>query len=246
MSEQTKKFAVFDIDGTIFRSSLFVEVAYELLSSGGLDKSILTESQQKNSTWLRREHDSAYEDFAHSISVTMAQTLPKIRVADYDAAVKRVISNKLAHTYVYTRDLSRKLKKEGYFLIAISGSQYEIVESFASQYGFDDWVGQKWERGNEYFTGNATYTFDHKGNTLRKLVDEHHLTFSGSYAIGDTESDGEMLEMVEHPIAFNPNKRLFDVASKHGWDIVIERKNVHYKLEKGNHGSYILAYPKTT
>jgi phosphoserine phosphatase len=40
-----------------------------------------------------------------------------------------------------------------------------------------------------------------------------------------------MLEMVERPIAFNPNRELFDYARAHAWPVVIERKNMVYKLE---------------
>lgn len=61
-----------------------------------------------------------------------------------------MLSKKAENVYVYTRDLIRKLKDEGYFLIAISGSQIELVEPFAIKYGFDAWVGQQWERGDEF------------------------------------------------------------------------------------------------
>jgi phosphoserine phosphatase len=49
-----------------------------------------------------------------------------------------------------------------------------------------------------------------------------------------------MLEMVENPIAFNPDESLLKIAEKAGWLIIIERKNIAYKLEKGQHG-YTLA-----
>jgi phosphoserine phosphatase len=39
-----------------------------------------------------------------------------------------------------------------------------------------------------------------------------------------------MLELVERPIAFNPNKKLCAHAKKKGWEIVVERKDVIYKL----------------
>jgi phosphoserine phosphatase len=49
-----------------------------------------------------------------------------------------------------------------------------------------------------------------------------------------------MLSMVKQPIAFNPTKELFKTAQQNGWEIVIERKNMIYKLEVKN-GSYVLA-----
>ncbi|MDB5164640.1 MAG: family hydrolase, partial [Candidatus Saccharibacteria bacterium] len=36
---------------------------------------------------------------------------------------------------------------------------------------------------------------------------------------------------VEQPIAFNPSKDLFEHAQKEGWNVVLERKNMVYRLE---------------
>jgi phosphoserine phosphatase len=39
------------------------------------------------------------------------------------------------------------------------------------------------------------------------------------------------LELVRTPIAFNPNRSLFEVARRRGWPIVVERKDVIYNLQ---------------
>ncbi len=39
-----------------------------------------------------------------------------------------------------------------------------------------------------------------------------------------------MLTAVETPIAFNPTKLLYDHALANNWQVVVERKNVVYKL----------------
>jgi phosphoserine phosphatase len=36
--------------------------------------------------------------------------------------------------------------------------------------------------------------------------------------------------MVETPICFNPNKKLYEYAKRSGWKIVVERKDVIYDL----------------
>jgi phosphoserine phosphatase len=50
--------------------------------------------------------------------------------------------------------------------------------------------------------------------------------------VGDTESDVSMLEIVEQPIAFNPNQNLKEIAEKKGWKIIVEKKDVIYDLSK--------------
>lgn len=237
-----KKLAAFDIDGTLFRSGLYREVAYELMKMGVLEESILTETTEKNREWRKRTHGNAFEEFEMLLVTKVDASLPKIRITDYEKAVQRVIEKKADNVYVYTRDLLQKLKDDGYFLIAISGSQVELIELFAPKYGFDTWIGQKWERGDEYFTGNITKTHTGKDEILRNLMKEHGLTLEDSYAVGDSNGDTGMLKIVDHPIAFNPTRELFDVATEHGWDIVVERKNLHYTLRKeGTDGPYVLA-----
>ena len=61
-------------------------------------------------------------------------------------------------------------------------------------------------------------------------MEKENLTLKDSIGVGDTEGDIPLLKMVEIPICINPNKNLFAVAMKEGWRIVVERKDVIYKL----------------
>lgn len=238
-----RKLAVFDIDGTLFRSGLYREVSYELGKMGVMPEEIIEDLTLKHREYRSRLHGNAFEEFDALVVKEVDQLTTKIRISDYEEAVQRVLDKKAENVYVYTRDLITKLKKEGYFLAAISGSQIELVEPFAAKYGFDAWVGQQWERGEEYFTGNIVKTHTGKDKIVRKLVAEYDLTLKDSYAVGDSNGDVGMLSIVDHPIAINPTQELYDVATEHGWTIVVERKNMMYTLERQD-GLYILAQAK--
>jgi phosphoserine phosphatase len=69
-----------------------------------------------------------------------------------------------------------------------------------------------------------------KDKVVEKYIKEHKLNLDDSYGIGDTESDGSFLGLVTHPIAFNPNQNLKELAEKSGWKIVVEKKDVIYEL----------------
>lgn len=238
----SRKFAAFDIDGTLFRSGLYREVFYELYKMGVLPSELTEQTTEKHRQWRHRMHGNAFEEFEKIMVGGMDSYLPQLRVSDYDAAVARVLEKKAENVYVYTRDLLRKLQAEGYFTIAISGSQHELVEPFACKYGFDAWIGQQWERNGEYFTGNVVKTHTGKDKIIERLTDEHDLTLEGSYAVGDSNGDSGMLSIVDHPIAFNPTHELLEKALEHGWKIVVERKNASYELEKGSNGHVVLAH----
>lgn len=228
----TKPFAAFDIDGTLFRSGLYREVAFELVRMGAVPESILKKIADKENAWKQRAHGSAFAEFDQAVVDAFDKRLPRLKIAYFDLAAERVIKAHKDNVYVYTRDLVQELKKKGYFLIAISGSQLEVVEPFAQHYGFDTWVGQTFERGDEYFTGHIRKTHEGKGKHLQRLIKRHKLSTKDSIAVGDSIGDIEMLSLAERPIAFNPESNLYEIAEKNGWDIVIERKNLIYEMRK--------------
>ena len=65
---------------------------------------------------------------------------------------------------------------------------------------------------------------------LKRAVEKEGLTLVGSVGVGDTESDIPFLELVEKPICFNPNLKLYKHAKREGWKVVVERKDVVYEL----------------
>ena len=235
-----QKFAAFDIDGTLFRSGLYREVAYELMRMGALPPDVLEETTAKNREWRHRSHGNAFEEFEMLLIDRIDNYLPQLRIEDYEEAAQMVLAKRADNVYVYTRDLIHDLKAQGYFLIAISGSQIELVEPFAAKYGFDAWVGQQWERGDEYFTGNVTKTHTGKDVILKDLAKRHSLTFKDSYAVGDSNGDVGMLSIVDNPIAFNPTYELYEKAVENGWPMTIERKNVIYTMKSQPDAAYTL------
>lgn len=238
--DKKRKLAAFDIDGTLFRSGLYREVFFELVKMGAIPQRTQNQVNEKMRAWRHRVDSNSFEEFEKALVTTVDRQLPKLRIADYDKAAERVVAERAENVYMYTRQLLQRLKSEGYFLAAISGSQIELVEPLARRYGFDTWVGQRWERDVEFFTGNIQKTHTGKDKILQKIIATHNLTLDNSWAIGDSNGDVGMLAMVAHPVAFNPTEELFNQAVKHGWQITVERKNMIYHLEQ--HGkSYVLA-----
>lgn len=235
-----RRFAAFDIDGTLFRSGLYRELIFEMVRMGILDKTFYNSFSRHQDQWFKRSHSGAFREFEQRMVDLLDKELRSIKLSDYDKAVEAVVSKYKDNVYVYTRELLKKLKSEGYLLLAISGSQIELVAPFANYYGFDDWIGQSYERGQQYFTGKINKTHKDKDVFLKQMIDKYQLSLRGSMAIGDSMGDVGILEIVEKPIAFNPEIELMEYAKNHSWQIVIERKNVIYALEANKDGNYQL------
>jgi HAD superfamily hydrolase (TIGR01490 family) len=241
MTGESKPFAVFDIDGTVIRWQLYHAVVDALAKANFVAQSDLDKLRAARMLWKRRVHEDSYKEYEHVIIETHDKAVRSLRRNEFTAAVTSAFDEYKEQTYTYTRDLIRSLKAEGYLVFAISASQIEVVTLLAEYYGFDDWAASEYEYKNDRFTGEKSVMFSHeKPKRLHALIEKHGASLDGSVGVGDSESDIPMLNMVAQPIAFNPNKKLFEHAKNQGWKVVVERKNMVYELKSDN-GRYILA-----
>lgn len=236
--ETQPKFAVFDIDGTLIRWQLFHAITHGLGKHGYIPASTHEAIRTARMNWKTRGGN--FKSYEKVLVHAYLSAITEVRPDDYRAIVDEVFEEYKDQTYIYTRDLVASLKKQGYLLFSISGSQTDIVKKLADYYGFDDVVAAELEEVDGRFTGKDFSPIHDKQAALETLVKRHDATYAGSIAVGDSEGDIPMLSMVERAIAFNPSRELFTVAAKEGWQIVVERKNMVYQLD--NHdGTYVLA-----
>lgn len=241
------KLAIFDIDGTIFRSSLVIELVRGLVRTGVFPKSAEKEVQKEYLAWLDRR--GSYADYINKVVKIYIKNIAGKSSAKVYAVARTVIKEQKNRVYRFTRDLIQKLKQQKYFLIAISGSPSYIVADYARAIGFNKFFGTEMEVKNGKFTGkvlNLEPAFKKKkvlmdfvdtltrpgkpGHPLPKGEGKVVIDWRQSIAVGDTESDMEMLSLVGRPVAFNPNHELAKVAKNKKWEIVVERKDVVYKV----------------
>jgi HAD superfamily hydrolase (TIGR01490 family) len=234
-----KKFAAFDIDGTIFRWQLYHELFDALNDEGLIPVSKVAPVLDARERW--RERQISYDQYETVLVRAMRQAVVGLQEVRFNEIADKILEAKGHHTYRYTLKLLKDLKKEGYVIIAISGSYQQLVERFATLHGIDIAVGRNHVIENGKLTAESTEIFGRKDAILKELMKTHDLTTEGSYAIGDSGGDITMLELVTNPLAFNPDERLYHKATQMGWPIVIERKNLAYHLRKGSDGTYLLA-----
>ena len=235
-----RKFAAFDIDGTIFRSSLVAELLLLGIQRGVFQQSAYGEFSTQYENWRRRKDDAAYDIFIEALVASYVKHIKGQKSQHIDILAESVIDGMSDYTHVYTRKLSEKLKGDGYFLIAISGSPSELVSRFTTKYGFDAFVAAEYTLESGMYTGASVPAHSGKDKILTQLVEQHDLDWAGSYAVGDSPGDIGMLSLVENPIAFNPDRILLQKAQQEHWRVVVERKNVVYEMESVD-GRYVLA-----
>lgn len=234
-----RPFAAFDIDGTLIRWQLYHALVDRLVSYDFGDASVKQQIHESRMRWKNRTHPEAFKNYEHELVGIYEQILITISVEQFNRVVEEVFAEYKDQVYVYTRELIKKLKKEGYLLFAISGSHVQIVQKIASYYGFDNCSGTTYIQKDGKFTGRVILPHLQKDKVLKELIAKHQATTAGSIAAGDSLSDVAMMELVEQPIIFNPEAKLFKVAKEKGWKVVLERKNMIYELESKD-GKYQL------
>jgi HAD superfamily hydrolase (TIGR01490 family) len=226
-----RAFAVFDIDGTIIRWQLYHAIGDELARQGIIDPKEFKAVRAARMSWKRRSAQEQFREYETHLIRAFDKALPGLEVKVLAAAAETVFDEYKEQVYTYTRDLIRDLKAKNYLLFAVSGSPAVIVKMLADYYGFDDYAATSYPSKAGRFIGTKELSLGRKPELLQSLIDKHRSGLKGSVAVGDSEGDIDMLDMVEQPIAFNPSKQLFEHARRASWPIVLERKNMVYKLE---------------
>lgn len=241
MNKIPQKVAVFDVDGTIFRSSLLIKLVEELIKRGDFPESARAIYKKYEDAWVERA--GSYESYIDKVIVTFTTHLHGLPYLSLYEASQAVAKRQTHIRYRYTSKLMQDLKKKGYFLLAVSQSPWVVLEDFCKALGFDKVYGRFYELGpNDKLTGEVRGEdlISDKSAIVRRAVKKHNLTLVDSIAVGDTEGDIPMLSLVDHPVCFNPNKKLARVARANKWDIVVERKDVVYKWSGSDSNTKII------
>jgi len=228
---EKQRVAIFDVDGTIFRSSLLIQVVDRLIDKGVFPKTAQKVYEREHEKWLDREGD--YQEYIDAVVQAFLKHLKGVHYGELADVAEEVVERQWKRTYRYTRDLLKELKKKDYYLLAVSHSPKTVLDKFCPRLGFDKVYGTIYEIGpQDCFTGNVVdpHLIYNKANVIKRAIEKEHLTLAHSIGVGDTESDIPMLEMVAQPICFNPNKKLYRHAKRMKWKVVVERKDVVYDL----------------
>lgn len=235
-----RSYAVFDIDGTIIRWQLYHALADALAKRGQLDQEAFDKVKAARMSWKKRADQDSFREYESELVSLFQGSLTQFDVSEFEEACSEVFEQYKDQVYTYTRDLIGELKAKNYLLFAISGSPDMIVSKLAKYYGFDDYRAAEYEIVAGKFTGQIELTLGKKPDKLVELIANNNASTKASIGVGDSEGDIAMLQIVDQPIAFNPSKQLLEQAKQNGWQIIVERKNAIYDLNKSD-DTYILA-----
>lgn len=225
------KLAIFDIDGTVFRSNLVIELVDELIKNKIFPEELALEIEKDYTAWANRQ--ASFTNYTSKVVNVYRANIKGVTEEELKKVIKEIVDYQKDKLYVFTRELIKRLKKENYYLLAISGSPEIIVSEFANALGFDMYYGSRFEAFDGVYTGKQIGDIArNKNEILNSFIAKHkEFDLKTSVGIGDSEIDIAFLDLVGEPIAFNPDLGLAEHAKKNKWRIIVERKNVVYDIK---------------
>ena len=220
------KLAIYDFDGTYVNVTTLTKT-YKLWKTQGLNP----QSHQKYWGRIMRRY------VLHKLHMfgwnkrrfnpyTMEKTANLFRTIPRDVLDKFLQDNySMLQEFVTDRMRTqlRKDKEAGYHTVLLSGNLDIILEPFR-QDGFDSIIGTTSQKDGRLMSSDEVDIIiqEKKAEAIKTHFPEAILQESKAYA--DNGYDINILSMVGHPTAVNPDKTLRKHALAHDWDIIEIKK----------------------
>ena len=116
----------------------------------------------------------------------------------------------------------RDHQKKGDLVCIVSGSLGFVVEPVAAHLGVQHMIHSQLEMEDGRVTGELVQPLcfeEGKLYWLRDFIRHHQIDLARSWFYSDSVTDRPLLEQVGHPVAVNPDPRLYVLALRRGWPV---------------------------
>ncbi|WP_261841863.1 HAD family hydrolase [Aliamphritea ceti] len=131
--------------------------------------------------------------------------------------------------YADARELLSACRAQGKRLVIISATAAFIVRAVAKELEVEDVLAIELQETIDSETSKVTYSGEVAGIPsfregkiirLKAWLEEQGESMDGAYFYSDSMNDLPLLELVEHPVATNPDKSLSELATSRGWQLI--------------------------
>ena len=108
-------------------------------------------------------------------------------------------------------------------LLIITATNSFITAPIASEFGIDHLIATEPEIINQQFTGRVSGIpcfQDGKVSRLESWCTQHNQNREGGWFYSDSHNDLPLLEIVDHPVAVDPDTILKKHAEDKGWPVI--------------------------
>ena len=211
--------AIFDLDNTLIADDSDYLWGQFLVDNGIVDK---TTYEKMNAKFYDDYKDGTLDimeflDF--SLKPLTEHSLEQLHVWR-DQFIAEIITPILLKP---AQALVDKHRAEGHKLLVITATNRFITAPIVALYGIEHLIATTPELINDRYTGRIVDVPCFQGGKVTLLNDwlaQTGESLEGSYFYSDSHNDLPLLQLVENPVAVNPDKKLNDFAEQKGWKII--------------------------
>lgn len=114
-------------------------------------------------------------------------------------------------------------RARGHKLLIITATNEFITRPIASLLGVSDLIACEGEIVDNLYTGEPSGVPSYHAGKVTRLnswLAQRSITLEGAYFYSDSHNDLPLLEIVDHPVAVDPDDRLRGRANARGWPII--------------------------
>ncbi len=114
-------------------------------------------------------------------------------------------------------------RQRGDTLMIITATNNFITAPIAEKLGISHLIATEAEIINERYTGHVSGIPSYQQGKVERLqtwLNAHNQTLAGSYFYSDSHNDLPLLNIVDHPVAVDPDPKLLAFAKQHGWKTI--------------------------
>jgi phosphoserine phosphatase len=211
-----------DIEGTLFRDSLLLELYENIRTSR--DWETFKEYSKLKTSWKDRKIK-----YSTYINKSLALFHDALIWSDYSYISQLsypIVESAYKRVYMFTKTKLIELKKEWYKIIFISGSPHFMVNYFTNKYGFTLWLWTIYhvDEDNTFIDKREALALEAgKEKIINYIVDKYNP--SDIIRFGDSHSDLTFLKKASKWYAINPTLELYEeIINDEKIDVVMERK----------------------
>lgn len=218
--------ALFDSDGTLYSNQMgWGMMKYEEMN-GRRNRARLYYASLMPGYFLNKSGLMKPERFQHTLITGLTRFFKGSNLKDGMSLFNWVVNEYLLPAK--RADVVERLKEhraQGHLVVIASGSFTPCLDMIGKYFGVDHLIGTQVEVRSERYTGNIIpplITGIAKAEKIQELLSARgvDVDWSSSYAYGDSFTDRNMLELVGHPVAVYPDKKLHRLANQKGWEIL--------------------------
>ena len=211
--------ALFDLDNTLIAGDSDYEWGKWLVHKNKVDK----DHYKRMNEQFYQDYEAGVLDIYAYLDFALAP-LAQIEPAELDALHREFMEQIIAPMWLPSAEkLLAKHREKGDLLVIISATNRFIVEPICHKLGVEEIIATEPERINGRYTGKVSGVPSYQQGKVERLQDwlqKRHETLQGSYFYSDSINDLPLLQLVDNPVAVNPDSKLKAEAQVQAWPIM--------------------------